>query len=82
MSKAAKLSVLEQLHAKVAQRMLTELDSDELSPQMLSQAVKFLKDNGIEPASDADNKALDALAARVDAVLNGDDTDAIRDILN
>ena len=88
MSKAAKVDFLEQLHAAVA-RVLTDAMSGEIdeegnerppSPQMIAQAIKFLKDNGVEPARDADHSALNKLQEQVSKIANADDED-IRDYL-
>jgi hypothetical protein len=65
MSKAASMGALEKLHATVAKVLNDELEAGEVSPQMLAQAIKFLKDNGIEPARDVENKALTALADKI-----------------
>lgn len=81
MSKAAKIDFLEMLHQKVAETLMGSL-GDEPSPQMLAQAIKFLKDNGVEPARDADNKALQALAEKIGSIAAGGDPDEIGDILN
>jgi len=79
MSKAAKLDALEALHAQIAEVIRKALEDDP-SPQMIAQGLKFLKDNGIEPARDADNKALSALSDKIAAISN--DTDAVNDLLN
>lgn len=51
----AKSSALDELHALVAEVLSEQLRGEgenEPSPQMISQAIKFLKDNGIDaPAS-------------------------------
>jgi len=44
----AKLSIMEQLHEKLAETMLDQLRGEEISPAMLSSIAKFLKDNHIE----------------------------------
>lgn len=71
---SASTKELEGLHALVAKVLKTELTAERtdengevipVSPQLLSQAIKFLKDNGIEPAKDVNNAALDALAQEV-----------------
>lgn len=64
MSKAANENILQQLHALVADTLIREIGT-EPTPQMLAQAIKFLKDNGIEPARDADHSALNALADKI-----------------
>lgn len=71
---SASTKELEGLHALVAKVLKAELTADRtdengealpVSPQLLAQAIKFLKDNGIEPAKDVNNAALDALAQEV-----------------
>jgi hypothetical protein len=43
---------LDGLHALVAQVLADRLRDESVSPQMLAQAIKFLKDNGVDtPAS-------------------------------
>lgn len=74
MSKAASMDVLEQLHAAVAKTLTDALSgAEEVSPQMLAQAIKFLKENGVEPAKDVDNSALDALSEQVSKFVSGED---------
>jgi hypothetical protein len=86
MSKAANVNYLEALHKIVAEALTTAIteatkeDAEPVSPQLLAQALKFLKDNGIEPARDADNSALDKLALEVGKVTSGE-TD-LKDYLN
>lgn len=62
MSKAASMGALEELHATVAKVLNDELKEGDVSPQMLAQAIKFLKDNNIEPARDVENAALKKLS--------------------
>ncbi|MCH2199781.1 MAG: hypothetical protein MK081_13465 [Flavobacteriales bacterium] len=64
MSKAASMNILEELHASVAKK-LKEIIKGDPSPQDLAQAIKFLKDNNIEPARDVENSALKALADEI-----------------
>lgn len=64
MSKAASMGILEELHASVAKK-LAEIIKGDPSPQELAQAIKFLKDNNIEPARDVENSALKALADEI-----------------
>lgn len=77
MSKAAKLDALEVLHSAVADVLKTQLMEDDVSPQMIAQAIKFLKDNGVEPAKDADTSALDALQSRVQKFTEGAEDDEL-----
>lgn len=78
MSKSATEDALQALHKLVADTLVSEIRAvhtdDEgkpkpKSPQLLAQAIKFLKDNGIEPAKDVQNEALDRLSKEVDDVL-------------
>lgn len=74
MSKAASSDALELLHAAVAKTLTDAISGDEtVSPQMLAQAIKFLKDNGIEPAKDVDHSALDKLSEQVSKFTSGED---------
>jgi len=85
MSKAAKMDALEALHAAVATTLKDAMEGkgdDAPSPQMLAQAIKFLKDNGVEPARDTDNSALQALADRIGKIASDGDADDIKDLLN
>lgn len=83
MSKAAKMDALEALHAAVADVLKVQLQGEEVSPQMIAQAIKFLKDNGVEPAKDADTSALDALQERVNKFTSGEeDDDLVSSALN
>lgn len=81
MSKAAKMDFLELLHAEVAKTLRNAL-KEEPSPQMLAQAIKFLKDNGVEPARDADNAALQALANQIGQIASSGDADDVSDLIN
>lgn len=81
MSKAASLGALEGLHALVAETLKAQLaNAEEVTPQMLAQAIKFLKDNNIEPAKDVDNSALDALSEQVKKFQSGEADP--RDLIN
>ena len=80
MSKAAKVTYLETLHKLVAETITASLKGEEVSAPMIAQAIKFLKDNGIEPARDADNTALNTLVDAVNKIAS--DPEAIRDFLN
>lgn len=80
MSKAAKVDYLEALHKTVAETLMAAMQGEEATPQLLAQAIKFLKDNGIEPARDADTSVLDQLAKKVGEIVQ--DEDALRDFMN
>lgn len=81
MSKAAKTEDMEVLHALVARVLSEQLKGDEVTPAMLSTAIKFLKDNGIEAAKGSNNKALNDLASRVGRLAEGDGEE-LADFLN
>jgi hypothetical protein len=80
MSKAANMTTLEVLHALVAEA-LTE-GVRERDPKILAEAIKFLKGNGVEPARDVDNSALNALRDQVNAITADLAPDEIADRLN
>lgn len=82
MSKAANQNYLEELHKIVAETLTEQLGGDDVSPQLIAQAIKFLKDNGIEPARDVDNSALDALRDKVKKINSGEDDETIKDFLH
>lgn len=76
MSRASE-SALDALHAAVAQVLTDALqgtEEDAPSPQMIAQAIKFLKDNGVDaPAKSA---RLSGLAAAL-ADLSVDEVDVV-----
>lgn len=61
MSKAAPSELMELLHNKVAQELLERIQRGEATAADISNAIKFLKDNGIEARADR-NPALNSLA--------------------
>ena len=81
MTKAANMKALEALHAKVAEVLRDALDGEidgegnvrPPSPAIIDKVLRFLPDNGVEPAKDIDNSALDTLAAKVQKFRDGDD---------
>jgi len=75
MSKSATMDALELLHSQVAKVLTEQLkeSSTEITPQTLAQAIKFLKDNRIEAAKDADHSALNSLAEQVRRFQSGED---------
>jgi hypothetical protein len=81
MSNSASEKLLQELHALTA-KVLKNALNDEPTAAMLGQAIKFLKDNGIEPARDADNTALQALADQIGQIAVSGDPAAIKDFLN
>lgn len=71
-------TLLEQLHGAVADGLVQEIknyqDSGEPIPaSLLAQAIKFLKDNGIDSPGRENNK-IDLLAEEMDGVDFEDDT--------
>jgi len=56
----ASKELLEQLHDMVGQKLLERIESGTATASEFAQAIKFLKDNGIE-AIPTDNSALSAL---------------------
>jgi hypothetical protein len=74
------MTTLEVLHALVAEA-LTE-GVRERDPKILAEAIKFLKGNGVEPARDVDNSALNALRDQVNAITADLAPDEIADRLN
>ena len=57
---AASEKLLGLIHEAVADDLLRQIQSGEVTPQVLAQAIKFLKDNGIE-AVPTDNDKLNRL---------------------
>lgn len=55
---------LDELHGIVAEVLKAGLDSDEVSPQMIAQAIKFLKENGID--APATSKRMQDLSLALD----------------
>ena len=80
MSKAANMTALEELHALVADQLKSLVSEGD--PRALATAIKFLKDNGIEPARDVDNSALRALSEAVSKIDMQNDPDADEAFLN
>lgn len=80
MSKAANMTALEELHALVAEQLKSLVTEGD--PRALATAIKFLKDNGIEPARDVDNSALRALSEAVGKIDMRNDPDADEAFLN
>jgi ABC-type Zn uptake system ZnuABC Zn-binding protein ZnuA len=48
MSDKASEDTLAKLHAKVAEKLIKIIEGEEVTPQDLAQAIKFLKDNNIQ----------------------------------
>lgn len=60
--------LLERLHALVGEKLVERIESGEASAQEFAQAIKFLKDNGIEAIPTGDT-VLDRLEATVTSKL-------------
>lgn len=71
MSKPANADIMNALHSLVAQTLTDEITKGEPSPQLLAQAIKFLKDNGIEATKAVDFSALDSLADKLAGLSEG-----------
>jgi len=80
MSQAGKMTDLEVLH-KLVTDALTE-GVKEKDFKAIQEAIKFLKQNGIEPARDANNSALRALSEAVSQIDLENDPDADEAFLN
>ena len=65
MSKAS-TTLLEQLHARVAEELLRRIDDGEASAADIGAAIKMLKDNSITAVIE-DNSAMSDLQAKIDA---------------
>lgn len=61
MSKTASQELMELLHAQVAEELIARVKSGEASAGDISNAIKFLKDNGIEARADK-NPLVNSLA--------------------
>lgn len=73
MSNKATEEKLGALHGLVADVLMARLQTDEVSPQLLAQAIKFLKDNGIEAGPD--NDQMNDIARQVQLVQDELDED-------
>lgn len=60
--KRASADALDRLHAQVADVLTASLRGDEVSPQMIAQAIKFLQVNGIDAPAAVKNARTEALA--------------------
>ena len=72
-SKAASLSAMEELHNAVAQALKEGIA--ERDPKMLAEAIKFLKNNGIEAARDTNKGVISRLADQVSQIMAAEDPD-------
>lgn len=77
------MDALEGLHSLIAGYMKEDLQ-DELkrTPQLYAQVIKFLQANGVEPARDADNKALQELADEIGKIASSGSADDVKSIIN
>jgi hypothetical protein len=69
---AASKDFMETLHAAVAQELTTRVKSGEASAADISNAIKFLKDNGIEAVM-GKGGAIDSLARQFPTFSDDDD---------
>lgn len=61
MTQKASQELMELLHGTVAKSLLDRLTSDDAKPADFSNAIKFLKDNGIEQIPTSENSIGDLL---------------------
>lgn len=61
---AARKEILEKLHEKLGEQLLKRVESGDATAAEFAQAIKFLKDNGIEAIPTA-GSALDELSKSV-----------------
>jgi hypothetical protein len=67
---------MEELHSAVAEALKEGVTAK--NPRAIAEAIKFLKNNGIEAARDANNSAVSRLADQVNRIMAedaGDDYD-------
>lgn len=72
----ASKELLEQLHNAVGEKLLERIESGQASASEFAQAIKFLKDNGIESIPTGDN-ALGALEGALSTRLPFTETDDV-----
>ena len=78
MARRADDKALDGLHALVAEVLAKSLEAESVSPQMLAQAIKFLKDNGVDaPAASPRISNLERALAELDP-----SEDELREALN
>lgn len=56
MSSAATKAIMDALHGKVAQELIDRIEDGSATAADMSNAIKFLKDNGVEALPDANSK--------------------------
>ena len=78
MSKAANMTALEELHAEVTKQLTEMVKGGDL--KAIAEAIKMLKNNGVEPARDVENSAIRRLSEQISQI-NADDPDAIDQLL-
>lgn len=74
------MTALEELHAEVTKQLTKAVQEGDL--KAIAEAIKFLKGNGVEPARDVDNSALNALREQVNSITADLSPDEIADRLN
>lgn len=70
-SKSAPMSAMEELHSAVAEVLAEGVKEKDL--KFIVEAIKFLKNNGIEAARDTNNGAISRLAAQVSQIMSEED---------
>lgn len=80
MSQAGKMTDLEALHKLVTDALTEGVKAKDF--KAIQEAIKFLKQNGIEPARDVNNSALRALSEAVSQIDLENDPDADEAFLN
>jgi len=73
MTKKANSDIMDELHGEVAKQLLARIQEKDAAGTDFSNAIKFLKDNGIE-ADIAQNKPLASLAEQFPVFPDEDDT--------
>ena len=74
------MTALEMLHAEVTKQLTDAVKQGDM--KAIAEAIKFLKGNGVEPARDVDNSALNALREQVNSITADLSPDEIADRLN
>lgn len=77
MTKPASKEAMNDLHSAVAQELKARIASGEASAADISNAIKFLKDNGVEALS-VPGSAVESLARQFPVFDDEDATDAAR----
>lgn len=79
MSKAANMTALEELHAEVTKQLTDLVKQGDM--KAIAEAIKMLKNNGVEPARDVENSAIRKLSEQIAAINASGDPDALDQLL-